>query len=225
MSDIAKMTSENLQRLVDIRDGIRTVLINFGVLTDSAATFDEILAVLQAMNNNGNVSVTLDTENTLATVIPGYYAGGTVKVVPQEKTATANGEIVADSGKVLRKVIVEVDNSPDLQSKTGIIPTKEKQTVTPDAGYDGLSEVQIEAIPDAYQNVTAVTADAPDVLSPKIIVKKDGSTVAGTMPDNGAVAGTLDGLVVDTYIIPKGYHDGTGTVKLTSAIADALAAL
>ncbi len=175
MSDIAKMTSENLQRIIDIRDGIRAVLLNFGVLTDSAATFDDILTVLQAMKNNGNVAVTLDTANTQVDVTPGYYAGGTVKVIPQEKTATANGEINADSGRVLSKVIVDVDNSPDLQSKPGIIPTKEKQTVTPDAGYDGLSEVQIEPIPDAYQNVTAVTADAPDVLSPKIIVKKDKS--------------------------------------------------
>lgn len=225
MADIAKMTSDNLQRIIDIRDGIRTVLLNFGVLTDSAATFDDILTVLQAMNNNGKVAVTLDTTNTQVEVTPGYYAGGTVKVVPQEKTATANGEIKADSGKVLSKVIVDVDDSPILQSKTGIIPTKSPQTITPDAGYDGLSDVQVEAIPDAYQNVAAVTADASDVLSPKIIVKSDGSTVAGTMPDNGAVAGTIDGLVIDTYTIPKGYHDGTGTVQLTSAIADALAAL
>ena len=225
MSDIAKKTSENLQRLVNIRDGIRTVLLNFGVITDSAADFDDILAVLQQLNNYGTVSITLDTENNQINVESGYYAGGTVKVVPQEKTATANGEIKADSGKVLSKVIVDVDNSPNLQSKTGIIPTKTSQTITPDAGFDGLSDVQVEAIPDAYQNVTAVTADAADVLSPKIIVKKDGSTVAGTMPDNGAVSGTIDGLVVDAYTIPKGYHDGTGTVQLTSAIADALAAL
>ena len=66
---------------------------------------------------------------------------------------------------------------------------------------------------------------ASDVRSPKIIVTKDGSTVAGTMPDNGAATGTIDGLVIDEYTIPEGYHDGTGKVYLTSAIADALAAL
>lgn len=225
MSDIAIATAEQLQRIIDIRDGIRTVLINFGVLTDSAATFDDILSVLQSMKNNGSVSVTLDTVNTQAEVVPGYYAGGNVKVIPQDKTATTNGEVTADSGKVLGKVIVAVENSPALQSKTGIIPTKEKQTITPDAGYDGLSDVQVEAIPDAYQNVSGVTAEAADVRSPKIIVKKDGSTVAGTMPDNGAVVATIDGLTTDTFTISAGYHNGTGTVKLTSAIADALAAL
>lgn len=225
MADIAKMTSENLQRVIDIRDGIRDVLLGFGVLTDSAATFDDILAVLQQVKNHGTVAVTLDTENSQITVDSGYYAGGTVKVVPQEKTATANGEVFADSGKVLSKVVVNVDNTPDLQSKTGIIPTKSKQRFTPDAGYDGFSDFEVEAIPDAYQNVSGVTAEASDVRSPKIIVKKDGSTVAGTMPDNGAVVGAIDGLVVDEYIIPEGYHDGTGKVYLTSAIADALAAL
>ena len=225
MAEIAKMTSDNLQRLIDIRDSIRNVLISFGVLTDSAATFDDILAVLQQMKNHGTVAVTLDAVNNQIGVDAGYYAGGTVKVVPQEKTVTANGEVVADSGKVLSKVIVDVDNSPDLQTKTGIIPTKEKQSIGADAGYDGLLRVEIEAIPEVYQNVSGVTADAPDVRSPKIIVKKDGSTVAGTMPDNGAVSGAIDGLVVDEYTIPEGYHDGTGKVYLTSAIAEALAAL
>ena len=225
MSDAAKKTSENLQRIINIRDSIRNVLIGFGILTDSAATFDDILAVLQQLNNYGTVSITLDTENNQINVESGYYAGGTVKVVPQEKTATVNGEILADEGKVLRKVIVNVDNSPDLQTKTGIIPTKEKQSIGPDSGFDGLLRVEIEAIPDVYHNVSGVTATESDVLSPKIIVKKDGSTVAGTMPDNGAASGAIDGLVIDEYIIPAGYHSGTGKVYLTSAIADALAAL
>ena len=225
MADIAKKTADNLQRVIDVRNNIRDVLITFGLLTDSAATFDDILAVLQQVRNHGTVSVTLDTVQSQINVDSGYYAGGTVKVVPQEKTATANGEVVADSGKVLSKVIVDVDNSPDLQTKTGIIPTKEKQTINPDAGFDGLRCVEVDAIPDAYQNVSGVTAIAADVRSPKIIVTKDGATVAGTMPDNGSATGTIDGLVIDEYTIPEGYHDGTGKVCLTSAIADALAAL
>lgn len=225
MADAAKRTSENLQRLVDVRNGIRDVLIGYGILTDSSATFDDIFEVLQQMKNHGTVSVTLDTINSQIGVEAGYYAGGTVKVVPQEKTAKTNGEYVADSGKVLSKVVVEVDTSPELQTKTGIIPTKEKQSINPDAGFDGLLRVEVEAIPDAYQNVSGVTATEEHVLSPKIFVKKDGSAVPGTMPDNGAVSGAIDGLVVDEYIIPEGYHTGTGKVYMTSAIADALAAL
>ena len=37
--------------------------------------------------------------------------------------------------------------SPNLQAKTGISPTTSSQTITADSGYDGLSSVQINAMP------------------------------------------------------------------------------
>ena len=37
--------------------------------------------------------------------------------------------------------------SPTLQAKTNISPTTSSQTITPDTGYDGLSSVQINAMP------------------------------------------------------------------------------
>ena len=38
----------------------------------------------------------------------------------------------------------------NLQDKTGIIPTESVQTVTAEGGYDGLSSVQVEPIPEQY---------------------------------------------------------------------------
>ena len=68
-------------------------------------------------------------------------------------------------------------------------------------------------IPDAYQDVTSVTAVAAEVLTGKIIVAADGAIITGTMTNNGAVEKTLDVTTI-TYTIPKGYHSGTGTVKI-----------
>ena len=73
-----------------------------------------------------------------------------------------------------------------LQSKT-VTPTKSQQSVTPDQGFYGLSDVTVKAIPETYQNVSAVTATAGDVLANKVIVHATGATKTGTMPNNGAV--------------------------------------
>jgi hypothetical protein len=43
----------------------------------------------------------------------------------------------------------------------------------------------------------------------------DGTTITGTMPSNGAVSKTLD-TTTTSYTVPKGYHSGTGTVKITT---------
>jgi hypothetical protein len=71
----------------------------------------------------------------------------------------------------------------------------------------------VEAIPSAYQNVSSVNALAEDVLTGKIYVTKDGTVTVGTMANNGTVERVLDVTTI-SYTIPKGYHSGTGTVKI-----------
>ena len=99
-----------------------------------------------------------------------------------------------------------------LQSKTAT-PTKSQQNITPDSGYFGLSDVTIAAIPEAYQDTSSVTATAGDVLTGKVFVTADGTVTPGEMVNNGAVNKTLDVTTI-TYTVPKGYHSGTGKVKL-----------
>ena len=95
-----------------------------------------------------------------------------------------------------------------------ITPTKERQDIPIPQGYYGLSALAVEAIPDAYQDVSGVTATADKVLVGEVFVYNNGQVTIGTMTDNGAVTKTLD---VDeyTYTIPKGYHNGYGTVSIT----------
>lgn len=117
------------------------------------------------------------------------------------------------SGKV--NIVLEEKNAT---------PTKNAQTIIPTEG-SVLSKVLIAAIPDAYQDVTAVTANAADVLTGKNIVSSTGAVISGSMANNGAMNATINGLSVTSYTIPAGYHSGTGTVSLTSDIETALAAI
>lgn len=109
------------------------------------------------------------------------------------------------------------------EAKT-VTPTKSEQTITPTSGKV-LARVTMAKIPDKYQDVSGVTTKAANVLDGDIFVDATGAEVEGTMPNNGAVDTSFDGLSVDSYTIPKGYHDGTGTVRLNDAIEEALAAI
>lgn len=103
-----------------------------------------------------------------------------------------------------------------LDSKT-VTPEKETVSVIPSAGYYGLSDVTVNPIPDEYQDITGVTATAGDVLDGKFIVANNGEMTEGTMPDNGEVTGTIDGIYVDSYPLPVGFVDG-GSVTLSNSI-------
>lgn len=110
-----------------------------------------------------------------------------------------------------------------LETKT-VTPTKSAQDITPTAGKV-LSKVTVEAIPDKYQDVSGVTTTAANVLDGTYFVDKTGALVEGTMPDKGAVSGSIDGLTTTSYTVPAGYHNGRGKVSLTSDIENALAAI
>lgn len=181
-----------ITRLSTARNAIRDKLVELG-LAESTAKIDTLATAIEGIDNKGAVSATVQEGDTY-TIPKGYHNG----------SGTVSG--VAGGGNYT------------LQSKTAT-PTKKQQSITPDSGYYGLSDVTVAAIPEAYQNVSGVTATAADVLANKTIVTADGTVTAGTMPNNGAVSKALDASTT-SFTIAKGYHSGTGKVSITAETKD-----
>lgn len=183
-------TATEISRLQTARNTIRNKMVALGLGT-STDLLDDLADEIDSISNNGAVSATVQEGDTY-TIPQGYHNG----------SGTVSG--VAGGGNYT------------LQSKGPITPTKSSQSITADNGYYGLSGVSIAAIPEAYQDVSSVTATAGDVLATKTIVTSDGTVTAGSMANNGAVSKTLDATTGNqSYTVPSGYHNGSGTVSIT----------
>lgn len=212
-----------ITRLQNLRSTLRTKLVALG-LVQSSADLEDCVTAVDGIADNGAVAAEIAAVDADYTVPAGYHnGGGKVAIAAAEKLKLIAGNI--KSGVTILGVVgTYIGEALKAQVKS-VTPTKSVQTITPDAGYDALSSVEVAAIPDAYQDVTGVTAAAADVLANKIIVDATGAQKAGTMPNNGAVAATIDGLTTTEYAVPAGYHSGLGKVSLTGDIEAALAAI
>lgn len=147
------------------------------------------------------------------------------------KPITANGEY--DVTNFAKATVAVSGEAPTLQSKS-VTPGTSAQTVTPDSGYDGLSQVTVGAVQVQEKSVTpgtsaqTVTPDAGKYLSKVTVEAVAGAPVlsalgvsptAVTVPAGTAADGIKSYLTAmsGTYTL-TGYA-GTLTKDLTSAIS------
>lgn len=62
---------------------------------------------------------------------------------------------------------------------------------------------------------TDATAVAGEILATKTAYAR-GNKLTGTMKNNGAVSGVISAKA-ESYTVPQGYHDGSGTVQIASS--------
>ena len=101
-----------------------------------------------------------------------------------------------------------------LQEKT-VTPTESQQTVTPDTGYDGMSQVTVEAVPAGYIG-SGVTKKAAATYTPKSTdqviaagqylsgaqtIKGDANLVGGNILAGKSIFGVAGTVVIQKYYI------------------------
>lgn len=177
-----------IARIQTDRNKIRTKLVELGI-AESTSNLDALATAIEGIENRGTVSASVQ-EGATYTIPKGYHSG----------SGTVSG--------------IKGGGNYTLQSKT-VTPTKNQQNITPDSGYFGLSDVTVNAIPSNYQDVSATTVTASDVLTGKVFTDATGKVTTGTMANNGAVSKTLD-TTTTSYTVPKGYHSGSGKVSITT---------
>lgn len=110
----------------------------------------------------------------------------------------------------INKLVVGTDTKFDLTA----------DTVTPDKLTNGITAHDKSGAPIVGTNTNDVdsqdaTAAVAEILADKTAYAR-GVKMKGTMPNNGAVTGSI-ATKAGKYTIPMGFHDGSGTVGISAA--------
>lgn len=144
-------------------------------------------------------TVTPSVTNTAGLIGGGTHTGTAVTVAASElvsgtKSISANGTGI-DVREYAAVDVVVPSSAPTLQAKTNIAPTTSSQTITADAGYDGLSSVQIDAMPSGVvvpaSSISTSGGAAITTETGKIVLTKTVSNVPQVTTAGYVTSGTF----------------------------------
>lgn len=150
-------------------------------IKDGETAYIDGVKVEGTMPINPEVSDKIDKKDGTVSIPAGYTPGGTVEIDSTEKAKLIPTNIRQGVTVLGVTGTMSTTEGANPQEKT-VTPTKDKQVVAPDAGYNYLSQVTVEAIPAQYIITTDANATAEDLKSGKTAYV-NGKKVTGSHTD------------------------------------------
>lgn len=185
--------ASEITRLQNIKTAIRNALVNKGISAASSHDMEDFAADIAAIATGVTLqSKTVTPKAAQQTVSPDSGYDGLSSVVVKGDSDLVAGNI--KSGVEIFGVTGSyAPATVKLQSKS-VTPSTSAQTVTPDSGYDGLTQVSVAAISTQTKSVTPgksaqnVTPDSGKYLT-KVTVAGDSDLIASNIKSGVEIFG------------------------------------
>lgn len=187
-------------------------------LTDLTVDQDKLLRGYTARRADGN-----KVTGTVDQTVEYLQAGGTVTLDENDYLEFDDSGGITPTGTIAinQNGVVDVTNyasanvnvSPSLQSKTNIDPSMSSQTITADSGYDGLSSVQINAMPSGSAGTPVATKGS--VSDHSISVTPSVTNTAGYI-SGGTKSGTAITVSASELVSGSETKTANGTYDVTN---------
>lgn len=180
-------------------NGIPSTYVGSGVATKGATT------IIPSASQQTAVSA-----NT-------YVTGAiTVAAVPSEtKNITSNGTYTPSTGKWFSSVSVNISDTVFNTQTKSVTPTESKQTVIPDAGYDGLSSVTVGAISSTYIG-SGITRKSAATYTP---TESEQTIAAGQYLDGAQTISAIPSTYVGSGVPTQGAKTVTPSTSAQTAVS------